>query len=61
MSLVRDGERVATKIDVRWSTGGTLESGDQIFIPRNSWFYRNAGVLIGATISAAGVIVAFSR
>lgn len=61
VSLMRDGERIASGVDVRWSVGGTLHSGDQIFVPRNSWFYRNAGVLIGATISAAGVIVAFSR
>jgi protein involved in polysaccharide export with SLBB domain len=61
VSLVRDGEEVASGIDLRQGSGVAVQSGDQIFVPKTSWFSRNAAVLIGATISAIGVILAFSN
>jgi len=60
VSLVREGEQVASGIDVRLGAAVEVYSGDQIFVPKTSWFSRNAAVLIGATISAIGVIVAFA-
>jgi len=39
----------------------SLESGDQLFVPKTPWIVRNGAVLIAACISAAGVIVAFTN
>ena len=61
VSLVRDGREVATGLDLRQGAAIELDSGDQIFVPKTSWFSRNAAVLIGATISAIGIIVAFAN
>lgn len=61
VSLVRDGRDFETGLDLRQGAAVDLHSGDQIFVPKTSWFSRNAAVLIGATISAIGVIVAFAN
>ena len=61
VSLVRDGVEVEANLDLRQGAAVDLHSGDQIFVPKTSWFSRNAAVLIGATISAIGVIVAFAN
>jgi polysaccharide export outer membrane protein len=61
VSLVRGGEEVEKDLDLRQGAAIALESGDQIFVPRTSWFSRNAAVLIGATISAIGLILAFAN
>jgi polysaccharide export outer membrane protein len=61
VSLVRDGVEVEANLDLRQGAAVDLDSGDQIFVPKTSWFSRNAAVLIGATISAIGVIVAFAN
>ena len=61
VSLLRDGEEVASDIDLRQGAAVALHSGDQIFVPKTSWFSRNAAVLIGATISAIGLVVAFAN
>lgn len=61
VSLVRrDGETIEG-IDVLGTVPGTLGSGDQVYVPKTSWFSRNGAVIIGATISAIGFIVALTR
>ena len=56
--LLRDGNVVAEGLDVAASAGTHLQSGDQVFVPKTSWFSRNGVFLIGAAVSAAGVVVA---
>ena len=59
VSLVRGGERIASGLDVSRSVAAAIQSGDQIYVPKTSWFSRYGAVMIGATISALGVIIAF--
>ena len=59
--LVRDGREVVDGLDVSLSIPASMQSGDQIFVPKTSWFSRYGAVLIGAGISALGVILAFAR
>jgi len=61
VTLIRDGQEIETGLDVSQVVAVDVQSGDQIYVPKTSWFSRNAAVLIGATISAVGVIVAFSN
>jgi len=61
VSLVRGGKVIEQNLDVRRGASVDLQSGDQIFVPRTSWFSRNAAVLIGATISAIALILAFTE
>ena len=61
VTLVRDGEEIVEGLDVRTTVAASVYSGDQIYVPKTSWFSRNGAVLLGATISAIGVIVAFSN
>jgi len=60
VSLTRGGETVEG-IDVLRTVSGTVESGDQIYVPKTSWFSRNGAVIIGATISAIGFVIALTR
>lgn len=52
------GDRVVLS-DVEAGAGAlqTLRSGDQVFVPRRSWFARNSGVVIGGLISTIGFVV----
>lgn len=59
--LIRDGDQVIEGLDVTLSVAAALKSADQIFVPRTSWFNRYGAVIIAATISAVGFIVAVSR
>ena len=59
--LIRQGQDVVEGLDVTLSVAASVESGDQVFVPKTSWLSRNAAVLIGATISAIGLIVAFAN
>jgi polysaccharide export outer membrane protein len=61
VSLVRDGEEMAKGLDVTRSVSATVYSGDQIYVPKTSWFSRYGAVIIGATIAGLATIVAFSR
>ena len=61
VALVRDGQEIVEGLDVRSTVAASVYSGDQIYVPKTSWFSRNAAVLIGATISAIGLIVAFAN
>jgi polysaccharide export outer membrane protein len=35
-----------------------VRSGDQILVSQKSWFSRNSGIIVGATISAIAIIIA---
>jgi protein involved in polysaccharide export with SLBB domain len=59
--LIRQGEEIVEGLDVSRSVAASIESGDQLYVPKTSWFSRYGAVLIGATISAIGVILAFTN
>ncbi|MDP2471473.1 MAG: SLBB domain-containing protein [Candidatus Palauibacterales bacterium] len=59
--LIRNGDEIVDGLDVSRSVATSLESGDQLFVPKTPWIVRNGAVLIAACISAAGVIVAFTN
>ena len=61
VSLVRDGEEIARGIDVRGPVAATVQSGDQIYVPKTSWLSRYGAVVVGASISALGAIIAWGR
>jgi hypothetical protein len=57
--LVRDGEVIATVP----TTGVRMEdlrirSGDQLFVPEQSWFRRNTGLVATVVSTAASVMIA---
>jgi len=57
IQIVR-GEEVV-RSDIRRGAGAfrQLESGDQVVVPKESWFARNSAVVISGTISALGFII----
>ncbi len=55
----RNGQEVHSRLDIKVQLLGQVRSGDQIVVPERSWFSRNSGYLVAATISALGVIIAF--
>ena len=60
VTLVRDGEEVANGLDVTRSVSTAVHSGDQIYVPKTSWFSRNGAVIIGASIAGLATILAFA-
>ena len=58
--LVRDGEEVAEGLDVTRSVSTAVHSGDQIYVPKTSWFSRYGAIIIGATVAGIATIVAFA-
>jgi len=52
--IIRDGTEIRT--DVYTAIGERVRSGDQIFVPQRSWFARNSGFVIGATLSAISIL-----
>jgi len=52
--IIRDGAEIRT--DVYTAIGERVRSGDQIFVPQRSWFARNSGFVIGATLSAISIL-----
>ena len=60
VELEEQGDRAVVLVHGSEGAAGTaIRSGDQIYVPKTSWFSRYAAVLIGATISALGAIIAF--
>ena len=59
--LIRNGKEIDEDLDISRSVEAAVQSGDQLFVPKVSWFNRNGAILIGAGISALGVIVAFTN
>ena len=60
VTLVRDGEEVAEGLDVTRSVSAAVHSGDQIYVPKTSWFSRYGAVVIGATVAGLATILAFA-
>jgi protein involved in polysaccharide export with SLBB domain len=59
IALYRDGAPVAEGLSEQsLLTDLPLHSGDQLRVPQRSWLSRNAAVVVGATISATGLIAA---
>lgn len=56
--ILRAGVEVTDLIDRTRPLAGQLKSGDEIRVPRSSWFSRN-GVMFGASlVSAAAILIA---
>ena len=56
--VVREGKVIGEELDARRSIPVALYSGDQIYVPKTSWLSRNAAVIVAASISAIGAVVA---
>lgn len=56
VEIFRDGERIESTLEL--SNLEQIRSGDQIVVPERSWLSRNTGVVIGATLSLVGILVA---
>jgi len=56
--LIRDGREIRTRLDPSAPISQTLQSGDQITVPKISWLSRNGRWLVGGLISATGLVAA---
>jgi polysaccharide export outer membrane protein len=54
----RAGQVVLSRVSASDPVFAEIRSGDQILIPERSWLSRNGAVVLGAAISAVGLIVA---
>ena len=63
IQLLRQGQREAEGLDPTLVVGEGLRSGDQLFVPKQSWFRRNATAVLGtaASITVALIYRGFSR
>jgi polysaccharide export outer membrane protein len=52
------GDRLVIWLSAADPVYGDVRSGDQIIVPERSWISRNGGVVLGALISAVGLVVA---
>jgi protein involved in polysaccharide export with SLBB domain len=57
IKLLRDENEIQDGLDINSLLLEQIRSGDQIMVPERSWFSRNGAVVVGALISAAGLIV----
>ena len=57
VQIVRNGVVVQADLPAQALVGEQLYSGDQIMVPERSWASRYLGVIIGATLSAATLIL----
>lgn len=55
--IVRDGRIVEKDLDLTTMASTSLQSGDQIVIPEQSWISRNPGVWIGAAVSLVTTLI----
>ncbi len=55
--IMRGSQVVRSDVAAGAGAFEAMQSGDQVFVPRKSWFSRNAAVLVGGTLSALGFIV----
>ena len=58
IKIFRAGEETRSDLDSSTRIAEEVRSGDQIMVPERSWFARNGAVIVAATISAVGFIVA---
>ena len=57
VKIVRNGVVVKDDLPAHTLVGEQLYSGDQIMVPERSWASRYLGVIIGATLSAATLVL----
>lgn len=57
VQISRKGREVTTNIHDAAETVPTLESGDQVFVPRTNWVSRNALGLLTSIITMTGIVV----
>lgn len=55
--ILRGGEVTMTDLNRATPAFATLRSGDQVLVPEKSWFARNTGSVIGASVSFVGIVV----
>jgi len=60
IKVFRDGAEVRSNLDVSAPIAEQIRSGDQINVPRRSWFALNSGMLVGSLIGAAATIAIWS-
>lgn len=56
VDILRNGRPVAENLEATALVGSYLRSGDQIMVPKTSWFSRNAAWVVGGTVSAAAIV-----
>lgn len=55
--VLRRGTEVNTSVRTEAGAFERLRSGDQVYVPRRSWFARHSGVLLSGAISMAGFLI----
>lgn len=55
--IIRDGREFEARLDAPAGSAERLRSGDQIVLPRRSWFARNSAMLVGGSVSAVAFLV----
>lgn len=58
IQVFRNGQEVRSRLDINVQLLGQVRSGDQVLVPQRSWFARNAPYVVGASISAIGIVLA---
>jgi polysaccharide export outer membrane protein len=62
IEVVRDGERIKTKLTRRTRIADSpITSGDQIFVPVRSWASRNTPIVATLISAATSLFIAFRR
>lgn len=56
--VFRNGQEVRSRLDINVKLLELVRSGDQILVPERGWFARNGPYVVGAGITAIGIIVA---
>lgn len=59
VELIRGGEKLDIEL-VREAriTDSPIRSGDQLYVPERSWFYRNSGIVSAALTASVSLIIA---
>ncbi|HET9983736.1 MAG TPA: polysaccharide biosynthesis/export family protein [Longimicrobiales bacterium] len=62
IEVVRDGERIKTKLSQRTRIADSpITSGDQIFVPERSWASRNTPIVATVISAATSLFIALRR
>lgn len=57
VDIIREGRVVAKDVGTTDLVGSYVRSGDQIMVPKTSWFSRNAAWIVGGTVSTAAIVI----
>lgn len=62
VQVIREGEVLIDEVSVASALESVdVQSGDQIFVGRRSWFERNSTFLVSATLSVASILITLLR